>query len=138
MTRPIKGILIDPFACTVTEVEHDASSINGIYRLLSHPSMPVSTFTIVQLDDGDAIFVDDEGLLKTCDRFFVWAGYHQPIAGKGLILGSNRRGDSVSCEISVDDARAMVMFAERAVGASLIRTTTPWVAPAELEHRNGA
>jgi hypothetical protein len=24
MTRTVKGILIDPFACTVTEVEHDA------------------------------------------------------------------------------------------------------------------
>jgi hypothetical protein len=31
MTRLVKGILIDPFACTVTEVEHDAERYEGIH-----------------------------------------------------------------------------------------------------------
>jgi hypothetical protein len=29
--RIIKGILIDPFACTVAEVEHDAERYQGIH-----------------------------------------------------------------------------------------------------------
>src|SRR6187399_3262614 len=98
MPRIVKGILIDPFACTVTEVEHDASGIDGIYKLLSHESMPVNLFTTATsraLDDRDAIFVDDEGLLKPCSRFFVIRG-EQPYAGKGLILGADREGDTVS------------------------------------------
>jgi hypothetical protein len=37
--KTIKAILIDPFACTVSEVEHDASEISGIYDLISHESM---------------------------------------------------------------------------------------------------
>lgn len=43
--RPVKAILIDPFACTITEVEHDADNYPGIYDLISHESKRVDTFT---------------------------------------------------------------------------------------------
>jgi hypothetical protein len=59
--RMVKGILIYPFACTVTEVEHDASDYQNIYPHLSHESMKVGMFEIVRLDRGDAIYVDEEG-----------------------------------------------------------------------------
>jgi hypothetical protein len=126
--RKVKGILIDPFACTVTEVEHDADHYQGIYDLISHESMKVGTFTCAYSDllkPGDAIFVDDDGLLKHCERFFQIAGHPQPLAGKGLVLGSDDEGDTVSCKTSLDIVRMSVVFAER-VAAGLLVTRTPW------------
>lgn len=116
----VKAILIDPFACTITEVEHDASGIEGIYKFLSHESMPVSCFTTARglaLADRDAVFVDDEGSLKQCDRFFAIRGM-QPIAGKGLVLGADDRGDSVSASTNIVALRRQTFFLER--------THKPW------------
>jgi hypothetical protein len=35
----VKGFLINPFACTVTEVGHDADDYRDTYGLISHESM---------------------------------------------------------------------------------------------------
>jgi len=130
--RIVKGILIDPFACTVTEVEHDADRYEGIYDLLSHETMKIGTFTVVQLNHGDAIFVDDDGLLKPCDRFFIWKHYHQPLAGKGLILGSDDQGDTVSAKITLAAAKKLVRYAGRVNGIGIFPVATPWQAPAKV------
>lgn len=105
----MKAILIDPFDETVTEVEHNGD-YRHIYTLLSHPEHKVDCFTIVQITQGDAIFVDDEGLLKDPKHFFVWKGYPQPLAGKGLILGTNDEGDSVDVVTTVDEVKKRVSF----------------------------
>lgn len=129
--RMVRAILIDPFACTVTEVEHDANDYRHIYALLSHESMPVDCFTAVHsemLRDGEAIFVDDNGLLVPCDRFFVFAGFHQPLAGKGLILGSNKAGNTVAATSRLSIIQRCVIFAER-IDDRLTATETRWVKP---------
>jgi hypothetical protein len=124
--RIINGVLIDPFALTVSQVEYDGDDITAIHRLLSHESMKVDTFTAVNLDRGDAIFVDDDGLSKPCDRFFLWRGYHEPLAGKGLVIGSDSEGDSQSPKMTLIQARNKIIFTEHVPGAGLIRTGTPW------------
>lgn len=110
--RNVKAILIDPFEKTVTEIEHDADNYRAIYSKLSHETMPVSCFTVVRINDqDDTIFIDDEGLLKPCSHFFVYEGYPQPLAGKGLILGTNEEGDSIAPQaVTVDDVKAKVTF----------------------------
>src|SRR5438034_697691 len=109
--RNVKGLLIDPFALTITEVEHDASDYHDIYRLLSHESMPVDTFDIIHLGDkGDAIFVDDNGNLKPCERFFLIKGYHSALAGKGLVLGADAEGDTQSAKTTLSQLRKVIKF----------------------------
>lgn len=105
----MKAILIDPFNETVTEVEH-TGNYKHIYELLSHPEHPVDCFTAVRLGNGDAIYVDDEGLLKDPKHFFVWKGYPQPMAGKGLLLGSNDEGESISPETTLEYVKGRVSF----------------------------
>jgi hypothetical protein len=123
----VKGILIDPFACEVTEIERDAHDFRTIYPLLSHETMPVSCFTTIALPGNDAIFVDDEGLLKVCDRWFQWKGYYRPLAGKGLILGSDENGYADATKTVLADARKRVKFLERISGGIWKVTTKPWV-----------
>lgn len=139
MIRIVKGILIDPFACLVTEVEHDASTIDGIYKLISHEAHPVDCFTCAYsgaLAPGDAIFVDDEGLYKMPERFFLFPGNPQPLAGKGLILGSRSKDGQTT------DALTPLAYAEQYVRflrvtsiiqdeSTLIETRAPWVRPDE-------
>lgn len=131
--RTVKGILIDPFALTITEVKHDADHYKGIYDLLSHESMKVSTFEIIHLDDkGDAIFIDEEASFKACERFFLLKGYHSPIAGKGLVLGSDGNGATISAKTSISKLRTSIKFAEHVPGAGLIRTGSPWAARVKM------
>jgi hypothetical protein len=97
----VKAILIDPFACKIEHVEVDGDDINTYYRVLSHESMPVTTFTTAYagvLKGRDAIFVDDEGIMKNAERWFHMATGHQPFAGKGLIVGADRRGNAADAE----------------------------------------
>ena len=104
----MKAILIDPYAETITPVEFNGD-INEIYRLCDY-----QIFTVVSVEPNrDGIFVDDEGLLTLTDetKFFTYAGYPQPLAGKGLILGLNpKTGNSVSVKTPLDVVKSKVKF----------------------------
>ncbi len=129
----MKGILIDPFACTVEEVEHDGDYRN-IYTLLTHETMKVTTFEAVYpawFAGRDALFVDEEGLLKDCDRFFVIAGNRQPLAGKGLVLGADDEGDTTAALTPTQAIRARVMFLEVTEGGALLVAEKPWQPPVD-------
>lgn len=126
--KNVRAILIDPFTCTVTEVEHDASNYPNIYKLISHEAHPVDCFTCAysnMLQSGEAIFIDDNGMLNNPVRFFQFAGYPQALAGKGLILGCDEDGDTIGATSQLATIKSAVMFAE-ARGDQLVQTNTPW------------
>lgn len=129
--RTVKAILIDPFACKVESVSLTGNTLKAYYEHLSHESMKVDLVTTAYpgvLKGHDALFVDDEGLLKDPQRFFLIASAHQPFAGKGLIVGADGSGASADAETSVDIVRMVVSFAEARDGR-LLATRTPWEAP---------
>jgi hypothetical protein len=130
----VKAILIDPFRCVVEHVEVDRDDHRSYYPLLSHETMPVDTFTVAYpgvLKGHDALFVDDEGLMKDAQRWFGIATGHQAFAGKGLIVGANANGDAGDAETSLDIVRVTVVFAEmldpKGGTPGLYATRTPWV-----------
>lgn len=107
--KDVRGILIDPVAKTITEV-----TLNGDYKEI-HKQIGADCFDAVYVDrrpDGstEAIFVDDEGLYREGQEFFLWRGYAQPLAGRGLILGANEEGDTVSTRLSLDQVKNKVSF----------------------------
>lgn len=118
----MRGILIDPFECTVTDVEVGGSHANdsvellqSIHTLLSHATVKVDTFDVCQpahLTGRDVLYVDDDGLQHAPPRWFVHRGYHQPLAGKGLILGSDSAGNTRPAKTSLEQVRASVRFLE--------------------------
>lgn len=86
----MRAILIDPVEETVTEVDYDGD-FRSIYSLLD-----ITCFTCVQINShGDVIYIDDEGLMKSGQLFFEHAAYPRPLAGKGLVLGTNDEGETV-------------------------------------------
>jgi hypothetical protein len=111
--RPCKAILIDPVTCTVRFVEVDGDDFNSIY-----PQLDCQTFTACChiARDGetgsykdDQMLVDDEGLYVKDQRFFMIKAYPGPIAGRGLILGLDALGNTISTRLSLDVIKPMWM-----------------------------
>ncbi len=103
----MKAYLIDPFQQNVTEVE-----FNGDYREI-YKLIACDCFTTVRINaQGDVIFLDDEGLLHGPTDFFKHDSYPDPLAGKGLVLGTDAEGDSVAPNISFEELKAQVQFGD--------------------------
>lgn len=96
----MKAILIDPEAKTVSEVDYsgDWKDINTIIGSRS--------FDCVRLDGdtNDGLFVDDEGLMAESGFVFQMNDVH-PLVGKGLIIGCDDEGDSISTSLKVSDIK---------------------------------
>ena len=94
----MRAILIDPAKQTVTEVDYDGD-YQSIYKLTD-----CTTFAVpYALENEDALYVDDEGLLNGPVNFFTIGGYPEPLAGKCLILGTDEDGKSVAAKSDIDD-----------------------------------
>jgi hypothetical protein len=99
----MKAYLIDPWTRTVTEVQRaDAptgnEALHEIYSLID-----CDTITAVRPHNAgtDAIYVDDEGLFKDEQKFFLcrlWP--HEALAGKGLWVGTTPEGDDASPSVT--------------------------------------
>jgi len=98
----MQAILIDPYTQTIEVVDY-----SGDYKDIS-ALLDCQLFTTVYTDLPDTIFVDDEGLYVENQKFFKLKGYPQPLAGKGLVLGSTDDGDSTDCVSSLQDIQDIV------------------------------
>lgn len=101
--KELRGYLIDPEKKTIEPVIH-----NGDYKQI-YKFIGADCFDVVRIDDENMIFVDDEGLLNGTRYFFMLKGYPQPFAGKGLLMGSNDEGDTVSSSMRLEDVQKLVV-----------------------------
>jgi len=101
-----KGILIDVLKKSFTEVEV------GDYKDIQK-KIGVRNFDVVEIDEANDVYVDDEGLLNLTQftMFFMYKGFPNPIAGNGLVLGINHEdGDSISTTLTVEHLKENVTF----------------------------
>ena len=105
----MRAYLINPFAREVLRVNYDGD-FNQIYEFLGG----VRCFTCVTINqEGDSVYVDDEGLFNGDNEFFSVAGYPEPLAGFGLVLGCDREGESVAPSLTLETLRDRVKFWDR-------------------------
>jgi hypothetical protein len=103
-TETIKGLLIDPFLRTVTEVEVARDDYKALYPLLSTEKNKVDCFDVVRIENDfgeeESIFIDDNGLYVPAENqaYFLFDGVF--LAGKGLIFGVDNEGGTVSTKIT--------------------------------------
>lgn len=104
--RAFKTLLIDPFTQTITEVEY-RGEYTQIYELID-----AECFDVARINrNGDALFVDDEGLHREGQAFFMHKDYPQPLAGKALLLGCNLEdGETVAPTETLEELTANVSF----------------------------
>jgi len=105
----MRGILIDPFTRSVSEIETSGKLLE-IYELLG-----VDLITAVSLNENQSLFLDDEGLMvpKANQEYWQWKGSNQPYAGRGLILGLDSNGDNVDTTMSGLEVAALVSFLDK-------------------------
>jgi hypothetical protein len=108
----MRGYLVDPFNKTVTDVETDGYPH---FKTLIGVDL-ICTVTVRVYDKGefipprDTIFLDDEGLYVKDQAYFLVAGYAQPLAGKGILLGTDAEGETVGAYMEFDEFKKMVSF----------------------------
>lgn len=104
-----KALLIDVVAKQITEVE--IGDYKDIYK---HIGNGCNLFEIpIELENGDSIFIDEEGLLKEVHGGFMMAGWRYPLCGNGVILGQDDEGDSVSYKSSIEEIKRAVIFVSK-------------------------
>jgi len=106
----MKAILIDAVEKIVREVEYDGD-LETAYRLLR-----CGLVDVVYVDEGNVMFVDDEGLLtaESDDSPFFVLLNEWTFAGSGLIVGeADDDGDETPCTVDAEEVLASVVFATR-------------------------
>jgi len=104
--------LIDPAAFAITPIDINPHNIlSDLYTYIG-----CSTVDATSMDNGDTLYVDDEGLLKPQVHFIIVDGYPQPLAGKAVLLGSTPNGNSTNPSIALGALTARLTFMERLIG----------------------
>ena len=98
----MKGILINPFDETIKEAVY-----TGDYREI-YDLVECRTFDCVYLDNREVLYIDDEGLLVDETRSFTIN--NRVLAGKGLILGSDKDGETADVGLTLQMVKDMVQF----------------------------
>lgn len=55
-----------------------------------------------EFDNGDTVYVDDEGLINGTNDFFILRSLRtEPLAGNALIIGCDEEGVSIDCKTDI-------------------------------------
>lgn len=104
----MRAIVIDAKKQEVREEEFDGEGVRSVLDYL-HEKV-ADCVTVVHIEKGEDVWVDDEGLINGTQEFFEYPTYNQPLGGNGVILGTDRHGNSISTKLSVEEVRAKVKF----------------------------
>ena len=96
----MKAIVINPFDETIEEAIY-LGHYKEIYSFLE-----CRTFDCVYLDNREVLYIDDEGLLVNETRYFTIN--NRVLAGKGLILGSDKDGETADVGLTLQMVKDMV------------------------------
>ena len=107
------GILIDPTTRTISEInlEGDFTKIQEAINCRCFTTAPM-----IGADDcymNEAVFVDDEGLFVKGNPVWKADFLIQPLVGKGLILGCDEEGESITPTITLEQVKEAVQWTNR-------------------------
>jgi hypothetical protein len=105
----IRAYLINPYKRQITEVPYDGDLVTA-YKLLDCDIVEAAVVDPTQEGEPDIVYVDEEGLLKGPQFFFKLAGNEQPLAGKGLVVGSDSEGNDCDARLPIERIRQLVTW----------------------------
>lgn len=104
---PVTGYLIDPERQSIKAVHMagGADHLASIQKLIGCAIITSASF------DGGGLYCDDEGLSHdNVWYFFAIKGKTEPIAGRGLVLDVDDKGDDASPSFTLDEIKQRVSF----------------------------
>lgn len=139
-----RGLLIDPFAKTVTTIQDRLGDFMRIRELLlaeAHKGRtdesgspityrPMSTGPLLLQSPFDGLrivtYIDDEGLFRRDQKFFKLAGCSDPIPGIAVVCAAGREGETASVPYYVTEEAlaAVITWHEREEIAAEIAPVT--------------
>tara|TARA_R100001460_G_scaffold98841_1_gene141815 strand:+ start:472 stop:912 length:441 start_codon:yes stop_codon:yes gene_type:complete len=123
----VKAILINPVKEIIHHVDYDGD-YQSIYKLIDCRVFEA----VYPFDNGDTLWIDEEGLLKDSNYAFNFKAdnpqFNQTIMGSALILGTDKKGESIECKTSLDKVKKIVNFQGKVAieNDGLGFTLTPW------------
>lgn len=117
MSKTVTGILIDPFARTVTPVQVPDGSTDALLHFL-YANIQCDIVGSSGLPNEDSGYYDDDGLLKPWDQqafFYVPGWFDYPLAGRWIVTrftpGVEEDYDPLSdCATDIDKLRATIQW----------------------------
>ena len=107
----MKAILIDAENFEVKEIDLEVDEVNEVVIEDISKHLKCSHFDVARIGNGDAIFVDDEGLLRNgVQPAFQHKDYHSLLVGNGVVLGSGSMGESLPPKTTVEEIRDSIQF----------------------------
>jgi len=101
----MQAYLIDPEKRIVESCDYD-----GDWKSIS-ALIECDTFDVAGTSEF-SVYVDDEGLYKEPQHFFMIEGYPSPLCGKGLLLGpvNYDTGETPESDLTLEQVQALVSF----------------------------
>ena len=115
----LRAILIDPFLRVISEV-----SVNGDLQSI-YDILDIRTLAIVNIDNTNSLYIDDEGLLKDHNSLFEIASYPQPLAGRGLVVAHYEEGETVETTLDIDQIRSMIGWVDHLTPEEVLEANPP-------------
>lgn len=141
----MKALLIDPYVLQyqpgqltildtppIREIEV-SGNIDDIYSALSSDQKDVTMFDVARLENGDVIYVDDEGLFGAT-HFFMVEGHTVALAGRGLVVGMDSEGSDTAPLTRLEDLWASTRISMANLEVRL--SSVPVGAPATRDSLN--
>ena len=101
-----KAILIDVVAKTITDVQ-----VGDYTDIYTHIGNGCNLFEVpIEFENGDTIYVDEEGLLKEVHGGFIMEGWSYPLIGNAIIQGTDEEGEAVDYKSDIEELRKKVVF----------------------------
>jgi hypothetical protein len=108
----MKAYLINPELISIEEVEIEENSdgepqLDHIRGLIGCSWIDVARLTN---STGDVIYVDDEGMLKDGNELFGHEEYYSPLAGIGIVLGTDNQGNTIAPTVTLEQLKNKVCW----------------------------
>lgn len=101
--KEYKGILINPEAKTIEEIQIKEDVLKSLYEIIG-----CELVECIRLDNKNALWVDEEGFYNSAFGFDL-IGY-SPLSGKGVILGYDHNGDKSDTTLSIETVTTKIKF----------------------------
>lgn len=103
MKNKIRALLFIPQSHKLVEFVYDQTNggLDQLYELID-----CNYVTVVEMEDGHSIFVDDEGLLKEMgtQAFTKYSFYPEFIAGNAVVVGpTDSEGNCTACTLTAEE-----------------------------------
>ena len=117
----MRAILIDPEKQSLTEIQIEGNDYRETNKIIGSSRYALGAYLNGSFEDGfDAVAVSDDDMEERDDPrlwFQVDADRNppssHPLAGRGLVVGTDPEGSSCDARISVEELRSRLTFTQR-------------------------